>query len=201
MMKTRKQNIESFRMIYLKISYKINNASLGIYVSFLIMFLTSSCSIQNEVNKDDYRQISKTFSAKFYDKLDTINAQYDTRHFTRSLIKEFINKENVDYVIPIEIQINHDKLYIKFSDKDKKSYVLKYFGKCTNRKFVFYTNYKTITFPFLFMSKEMSKYSVYLSDENEIIFESYDVSEGMMLLFGAGNSSKKDYKFKIIKNE
>ncbi|GAB3711100.1 hypothetical protein [Flavobacterium koreense] len=201
MKKTMKKSLESFNRMDLKRYSKIINVYLRRKSKFLLLFLISSCSVQNEVNKDDYHHISKTFSAKFYDKLDTVNVQYDNRIFTRSLTKEFTNNDNVDYTKPIQVQIIDNELYLKFSDKNNKDYVLKFFGKYSKRKFVFYTNYETITFPILFIRKEMSKYSVYLSKEDEIIFENHNVNEGMLLLFGAGSSSNKDYKFKLINNE
>ncbi|WP_298120587.1 hypothetical protein [Flavobacterium sp.] len=194
-----KKNFESFNWMDLKRYSKIINFYLRRNSKFLMLFLISSCSVQNEINKDDYRHISKTFSAQFYDKLDTVNVQYNTSFFTRSLIKEFTNNDNVDYTKPTQIQIIDNQLYLKFSDKNSKSYVLKFFGKYSKRKFVFYTNYETITFPVVFTTKQISKYSVYLSKENEIIFKNYNVNEGMLLLFGAGTSSDKSYIFKLIK--
>lgn len=199
MKKTMKKKFESFNRMDLKRYSKIINAYLRRKSKFLLLFLISSCSVQNDINKDDYCNISKTFSAQFYDKLDTVNVQYDNRFFTRSFTKEFTNNENIDYTKPIQIQIIDNEMYLKFSDKNNKDYVLKFFGKHSNRKFVFYTNYETITFPVVFTTKQVSKYSVYLSKENEIIFKNYNVSEGMLLLFGAGTSSDKSYIFKLIK--
>lgn len=201
MKRTIKQNLESFNKLELLRYSKIINVYLKRQSKFLIIFLITSCSVQNEVNKDDYRQINNSFSAKFYDKLDTVNVKYDNSFFTRSFIKEFTNNDNVDYLKPIKIEIIGDIMYLQFSDKTNKDFVLKFFGKCSKKKFVFYTNYETITFPILFMTKEMSKYSIFLSDENEIIFKNHNVNEGMVLLFGAGTTSNKDYKFKLIKNE
>jgi hypothetical protein len=201
MKRTIKQNLESFNKIKILRYSKIINVFLKRQSKFSIIFLITSCSVQNEANKDDYRQINNSFSAKFYDKLDTINVKYDNSFYTRSFIKEFTNNDNVDYSRPINIQIIGDVMYLQFSEINKKDYVLKFFGKCSNKKFVFYTNYETITFPILFMTKQMSKYSIYLTDENEIIFKNHEVNEGMVLLFGAGTSSNKDYKFKLLKNE
>jgi hypothetical protein len=201
MKRTIKQNLESFNKIKILRYSKIINVFLKRQSKFSIIFLITSCSVQNEANKDDYRQINNSFSAKFYDKLDTINVKYDNSFYTRSFIKEFTNNDNVDYSRPINIQIIGDVMYLQFSEINKKVYVLKFFGKCSNKKFVFYTNYETITFPILFMTKQMSKYSIYLTDENEIIFKNHEVNEGMVLLFGAGTSSNKDYKFKLLKNE
>lgn len=194
-----KNNLISFNKMDLKRYSKTINVYLKRQSKFLLLFLVSSCSVQNVINTDDYQPISKTFSAKFYDKLDTVTVQYDNRFYTRSLTKGFTNNDNVDYTKPIQIQIIDNQLYLKFSDKNNKEYVIKFFGKCSKRKFVFYTNYETITFPVVFTTKQMSKYTVYLSNENEVIFKNYNVSEGMFLLFGAGGSSNRDYKFKLIK--
>ena len=140
-------------------------------------------------------------SVRFYDKLDTIQHQYGDQFFTRSFINEFTDKKNIDYNEPIEFKIHEDNLYVKFQDTFKKQFVIKVSGKRYRRRFVFYTNYETITFPILFMSKQMTKYSVYLSNYNEIIFEEQNVSEGMLLFIGGSQSSGFDYKFKIIKDE
>ena len=47
----------------------------------------------------------------------------------------------------------------------------------------------------------MTKYTVYLPTENEILFQNKSVNEGMLLLFGASNSSGYNYQFKILKDE
>lgn len=201
MRKIIKEHLTSFREEDLKKYSKIVNLYFRrkrIYIS--VLFITS-CGVQNEINRDDNKPISKGFSANFYDKSDTIRNQYDNRIFTRSLIKDFSNVDNIDYSKPIQLRIVNDNLYLKFVDTNKKEFVLKYYGKLQKRRFVFYTNYKTISFPIVLITKEMTKYSIYLSSENEIIFDNHNINEGMFLMFGAGNSSKYDYKFKIIKNE
>lgn len=169
------------------------------YVVFAFTLL--SCSVQNQINKDDFHAIPKNFSASFYDVLDTLDNQYNNKIYTRSLMKGFTKGNNIDYANPIKIKIEDKELLLQFEDANKKQHVLKFFGQRQKKRFVFYTNYQTVSFPILFIQKEMTKYSVYLSDTNEIIFEEHQVNEGMFLLFGAGNSSKSDYKFKLLKNE
>lgn len=167
----------------------------------LLLILLSSCSVQNQIDKDDFNSIPKNFSAVFYDQPDTIVNPYDNSIRIRSFVKDFTDKNNIDYSKPIRIDIMKKELYLQFEDTNKKKYVLQFFGEKHNKKFVFYTNYETVSFPILFMRKEMSKYSVYLSKKDELIVENHYVNEGMLLLFGAGNSSSSDYKFKLLKNE
>ncbi|HLO72430.1 MAG TPA: hypothetical protein VK164_00685 [Flavobacterium sp.] len=168
---------------------------------FFFLFFLTSCSVQNQINKEEFIRFPKSLSVRFYDKLDTITTQYDNRIVTRSFIKDFSNKNDIDFSKPIHLEINQKELYLKFKDKLQKQYVLKFYGKQYNKRFVFYTNYETITFPILFMSKQMTKYSVYLSNDNEVIFEEHNVNEGMLFVFGGGHSSRFDYRFKILKDE
>ena len=168
---------------------------------FIFLLLLTSCSVHNQINKDDYISISKDFSGSFYDKLDTLNAEYDGRIFTRSLMKEFTAVENIDYSKPIQISINKTELFLSFEDINQKQYVLKFYGKRHKKRFVFYTYYKTVSFPILFISKEIEKFEINFPSENEIVFENKSENQGMFLFFGAGGFSKLDYKFKLITNE
>lgn len=168
---------------------------------FVFLFMLLSCTIQKEIIKEDYKPIPEHLSVHFYDKLDSIVSLYDGSIRTRSLIKDFSNSDNINFLKPIQLQIVNNKLFMKFFDKNGKEYVMQFYGKRYKKKFVFYTNYKTISFPLLFISKEMTKYSVYLSDHNEIVFENINVNEGTFIIFGGGGSSQFDYKFKILKDE
>lgn len=168
---------------------------------FLFLLFLTSCSVQNQINNEEFIRLPKSLSVRFYDKLDTITTQYDNRIVTRSFIKDFSNKNDIDFSKPIHLEFNQKELYLKFEDKLHTQYVLKFYGKQFNKKFVFYTNYETISFPILFMSKQMTKYSVYMSNDNEIIFEEHNINEGMLLVFGGSQSSRFDYRFKILKDE
>lgn len=187
------ENFQSF------IEIQFRTFKTKLIVVFIFGF--ASCSVQNQIDKDEFQSILNNFSGSFYDKLDTIPIQLDNQIHTRSFVKQFVNLENVDYSKPIELTINEKELFLGFEDVNKKQYVLKFYGKRHKKRFVFYTNYETITFPILFMKKEMTKYSVCISNNNELIFTDHNVNEGMLLLFGGGHSSKSDYKFKILKNE
>jgi len=166
-----------------------------------IFWVFGACSIQNIVNRDDYKVVPKNFTGNFYDKLDTLQNNYDNKISTTSLIKRMANIDNVQYSRPIQMHINDKELFLNFEDIYGKRHVLKFHGKRYKNKFVFYTNYETVSFPIVFMTKEMTKYSVYLPNDTEIIFEKHNVNEGMLLLFGAGNSYKSDNKFKLLPNE
>ena len=168
---------------------------------FLFLFFLTSCSVQNKINKDNYLPIPKDFSASFYDKLDTISSNYDDRIYTRSLMKDLTNVESIDYLKAIKIELNQTEIYFRFETMDNKKYVVKYYGKLHRKRFVFYTNYKTVSFPILFITKEVEKFEINFPTENEIVFENKSVNEGMLMLLGAGHSSKSDYKFKLISNE
>ncbi len=167
----------------------------------VLVFGMASCSVQNQIDKDGFNRIPENFSANFYDKCDTIKMTYSDRSYTRSLMKDFTNRDNVDYSKPVRIAIDKRQMFLSFSDTNKKQHVLKFYGKRHKKKFVFYTNYETVSFPMLFLTKDMSRFTVYLSDENEIVFVNRNVNEGMLLLFGAGHSHTSNYKFKILKNE
>ena len=168
---------------------------------FIFVLFFSSCSVHNQINKDDYISISKDFSGSFYDKLDTLSAQYDGKIFTRSFMKEFTAVENIDYSKAIQIRINKTELFLSFEDINKKQYVLKFYGKLHKKRFVFYTYYKTVSFPILFISKEIEKFEINFPNENEIVFENKSENQGMFLIFGGGGASQLDFKFKLIKNE
>jgi hypothetical protein len=174
---------------------------LGNKWPFLFLILFTACSVQNQIYKDDFNRIPKDFSAVFYDQPDTIINPYDNHIRVRSLVKDFAEVNNINYRKPIQINVKQNKLYLKFEDNNQKKYVLQFFGGKRKKKFVFYTNYQTVSFPILFMTKEMTKYTVYLSKNDELIFENHNVNEGMLLFFGAGSSSTRDYKFKLLKNE
>ena len=179
---------------------KIKYRCFEVKLTFLFLILLTSCSIQNQIDKDDFNKIPKDFSAHFYDQPDTIVYPYDNRIRVRSLIRDFTDVI-VDYSKPIRIDLQQNKLYLNFEDTNQKKYALQFFGEKRQKKFIFYTNYETISFPILFMRKEMTKYTVCLSKSDEIIFENQSVSEGIVLFFGGASSSKRDYKFKLLKNE
>ena len=155
---------------------------------FIVHFV--SCSVHNQTNKDDYYAIPNKFTAKFYDRLDTIPNYYSNIVITRSLVKELTGNEIIDYSKPIQININNDELYLSFHNIFGNKYVFNFHGKLRKNKFVFYTNYETISFPIIFITKKATRYSIFIRNNKEITFENYHTSEGMVLMFGAGNSSE-----------
>ena len=161
----------------------------------------ASCSVQNQLDRDAFRNVPNHFSAQFYDRPDTIRYQYGDKFYIKSLLKDFIKTDLVNYSKPIEMTIKNEELFLKFEDSSQKISVLKFYGKWYRKKFVFYTNYQTVSFPGLLITKEMSRYTIFLSGDNEIIFRNHYANEGMVLFFGAGNSSVSDRKFKLLKNE
>lgn len=185
----------------LKLYLRFLNAYLRRNGAIVLVFVLTSCSVQNQISKDDFKIIPKDFSVGFYDRLDTIENQYDNRILTRSLIKEFTGTRNVDYEQPLQLKIEKDQLFMTFYDVSGNQFVLKFFGKLHKRKFVFYTNYETISFPILFISKETTKYSISIPSNDEILIQNFNSNEGMFLFFGAGHSWSKGYKFKLVKNE
>ena len=167
---------------------------------YVFILLLMSCSVQNEISKDDFKNIPKDLSGSFYDKLDTIGS-YDDKVFTRSLLKDLTDLETINYAVPIKIEIKKKSIFFTVEDDYKKQIVLKFYGKRYKNRFVFYKNYKTVSFPFLLMSKEMEKYRVYLTSTNEILFANNNENTGMLLFFGAGSSSNSDFQFKLFRNE
>ena len=165
-----------------------------------LLFMTS-CTVENQINKQNFNRIPEHFSARFYDKLDTLDYHYNNRIYTRSLMKDFSNLTTINYAKPIQIDINHKELFLSFEDVNGKQYVLEFYGKRQKNRFIFYTNYETVSFPIIFIKKEMTKYAVYVADENEIIFEQHNVNEDMFFLFGGGSASELNYKFKLLTNE
>lgn len=166
----------------------------------IFFFLGISCSVQDNISKDDFKKIPSNFSAQFYDKLDSVG-NYNNKVITRSLLTDFVDNNNINYAIPVKIAIVDNELFLSFKDVNEKQFVLKFYGKKYKSRFVFYTNYKTVSFPFILMSKEMQKYRIYLTNTNEIIFQKESENTGMLLFFGAGSSSVNDYQFKLLKNE
>lgn len=199
MKKIIKEKYESFKEKDLKNYSKIVNAYFRRKKVFSLMALTSiSCSVQNNIDTDNFKQLKPDFNLSFYDKLDTIRNQYDASISTRSFVKLFTDKNDVDYSKPVNIKMTENKMYLCFSDVQKKEFVLQFYGKLHKKKFVFYTNYKTINFPVLLLIKQMERYKIQLSENNELLIEKYNVNEGMMLCFGAGNSYENLYRFKIL---
>ncbi len=177
------------------------NLLIGIKWQCVLLLFLTSCGIHNQVNKDDNIKFPKDLSASFYDKLDTVSTDFNGTLYSRSLIKDLTNIDNIDYSKPIRIDLNRNELYINCETTNRKKYVFKYYGRRHNKRFVFYTNYKTISFPILIITKDVEKYEINFPNENEIVFENKSESQGMLLLIGAGRSSKSNYKFKLIRNE
>lgn len=204
MRKIFKENLASFREKDLKQYSKIVNQYFKRKCRFVFLFLIflTSCSVQNQINKEEFKRVPKTMSVRFYDKLDTIRyGECENNFFTTSFIKNLTNKENIDYSKSIEVKVIDNQLYIKFYDNLDKFNVLKFYGKRYRKRYVFYINYETISFPFLFISKQMTKYTIEIPDYNSILFKRNYSNEGMLLIFGAGNSSEKEYIFKTIRYE
>ncbi|RZK10926.1 MAG: hypothetical protein EOO46_08760 [Flavobacterium sp.] len=174
---------------------------LKLRLQFVLLLCLASCTVHNHISREEYESIPKDFSGKFYDQLDTIVAQYDNSIHTRSFMKGLSNIDNINYSKPIKIEIKQNEMYLSFEDTNAKQFVLKFYGKRHKNKFVFYTNYETVSFPILFISKNVNKYSVFMPTEKEIMFEDSSTNEGMFLFFGAGGSYKSDNKFKLIENE
>lgn len=168
-------------------------------VAALLVFITTmSCSVQNEISSDNFKKLEPNLDMKFYDKLDTIRNQYDASISTRSFVKLFTDKNDVDYSKPIVIKMTENKMYLHFNDSNMKEFVLVFHGKLHQKKFVFYTNYETINFPVLFMTKQMERFKIQISENNDLLVEKYNVNEGMLFCFGAGNSYENVYRFKIL---
>jgi hypothetical protein len=201
MRKIIEEHLESFREKDLKRYSRIVNRYFKRKFRFVFVFFLVSCSVQDAINKEEFEKIPKSMSVRFYDKLDTIQHQYGDQFFTRSFINEFTNKKNIDYNNPIEFKIHEDNLYVKFQDTFKKQFVIKVSGKRYRRRFVFYTNYETVSFPVIFISKQMTKFVLEFPNDESILIKRADTNEGMALFFGAGTSFEKEYIFKIIKDE
>ena len=201
MRKIIKEHLVSFREKDLKKYSRVVNRYFKRKFRFVFVLFLASCSVQNQINKEEFEKTPKKLSVRFYDKLDTIQHQYGNQFFTRSLINEFTDKKNIDYTKPIELKLQKDDLYITFQDILRKQFVIKINGKRHRKRFVFYTNYETISFPVILISKQMTKYSIEFPNNETVLFKRNYTSEGMFLLFGAGSSSEKEYIFKIIKDE
>ncbi|OYU80434.1 MAG: hypothetical protein CFE23_09260 [Flavobacterium sp. BFFFF1] len=169
------------------------------YLALLVSMI--SCSVQNQIDKSDFKRMPEHFSVSFYDKLDTLDYHYNNRIYTRSFVKDFVGLENIDFSKPIRATMNDNELFLDFEDTDKKQHVLKFYGQRRRNRFVFYTSYETVSFPVLFIKKDMTKFTVYLPNNNEILFQKHEVGEGMFLFFGGGSASKSDYKFKLLRDE
>lgn len=201
MRKIIEEHLESFREKDLKRYSRIVNRYFKLKFRFVFVFFLVSCSVQDAINKEEFEKIPKSMSVRFYDKLDTIQHQYGNQFFTRSFVNEFTDKKNIDYGEPIELKLQKDDLYIKFQDTLKKQFIIKVSGKRYRKRFVFYTNYETVSFPVIFISKQMTKFVLEFPNDDSILVKRADTNEGMALFFGAGSSSENEYIFKIIKDE
>lgn len=201
MRKIIEEHLESFREKDLKRYSRIVNRYFKRKFRFFFVFFLVSCRVQDAINKEEFEKIPKSMSVRFYDKLDTIQHQYGNQFFTRSFVNEFTDKKNIDYGEPIELKLQKDDLYIKFQDTLKKQFIIKVSGKRYRKRFVFYTNYETVSFPVIFISKQMTKFVLEFPNDDSILVKRADTNEGMALFFGAGSSSENKYIFKIIKDE
>ena len=195
------ESLASFREKDLKQYSKIINQYFKRKWRFVFVFFLVSCSVQNVIVQDEYKKIPKEMSVRFYDKLDTIQHQYGNQFFTRSFMNEFTDKKNIDFSVPIELQLLKDDLYIKFQDDFKKQFVIKVSGKRKRKRFVFYLNYETVSFPIIFITKQMIRYTIEFPKDDEVMIRRNSTNEGMLLFLGGGNSSQREYIFKIIKDE
>ncbi|AWA28830.1 hypothetical protein HYN48_01280 [Flavobacterium magnum] len=159
--------------------YRILRRTLCIALLGSIM----SCSIQNQTDKSDFKAMPEDFSARFYDKPDTLKYHQDNRIHTRSFVKDFAGNENIDFSKPIRITIHNTALFLDFDDTYGKKHVLQFCGQRRRNRFVFYTS------------------TLYLPNDREILVEKHQVGEGMFLLLGGGSSSKSNYQFKILQDE
>lgn len=201
MRKIIEEHLESFREKDIKRYSRIVNRYFKRKFRFVFVLFLVSCSVQDAINKEEFEKIPKSMSVRFYDKLDTIQHQYGNQFFTRSFVNEFTDKKNIDYGAPIELKLQKDDLYIKFQDTLKKQFIIKVSGKRYRKRFVFYTNYETVSFPVIFISKQMTKFVLEFPNDDSILVKRADTNEGMALFFGAGSSSENEYIFKIIKDE
>lgn len=201
MKKIFRENLASFREKDLKQYSRIINQYFKRKWRFVFVFVFVSCSVQNQIEKGDFKKIPRKMSVRFYDKLDTIKHQYGNQSFTRSFINEFIDKKNVDFSVPIELQLQKNDLYIKFQDDLKKQFVIKVSGKRKHKRFVFYLNYETVSFPVIFISKQMIRYTIEFPTNDSILINRSYTNEGMLLFLGGGSSYQNEYIFKIIKDE
>jgi hypothetical protein len=201
MRKIIEEHLESFREKDLKRYSRIVNRYFKRKFRFVFVLFLISCSVQDAINKEEFEKIPKSMSVRFYDKLDTIQHQYGNQFFTRSFVNEFTDKKNIDYSEPIELKLQKDHLFIKFQDTLKKQFVIKVSGKRYRKRFVFYTNYQTVSFPVIFISKQMTKFVLEFPNDDSVLVKRADTNEGMALFFGAGSSSENEYIFKIIKDE
>lgn len=203
MKKIELEKTECFRSKDLKKYSKNVNLYFKRKFRFIFFVMLVSCSAQSPLESEDYEQFPDNISVQFYDKLDTLHPVLNCEKtiYTRSFLKNFTQNEIVNYKTPLELKVIKNKLFLKFEDSFKKSHVIEFSGKKYKDRFVFHTNYRTINFPGLYTTKEMTKYICSLQNRHELIITEYSMSEGMLLFFGAGSSYKQVYKFKILKNE
>lgn len=201
MRKICKECFEFFREKDLKHYSKIVNQYFKRSSRFVFVLFLTSCSVQNLINKEEFKKIPKTAQFQFYDKLDTLETPCNDNVYTRSFMKTLSNNTTINYSKPIEAHIVENQLYIKFYDNQNKFHVLNFFGKRQGKRFIFYINYETISFPFLFISKEMTKFTIQIPNNSSILFQMNSTNEGAVLLFGAGNSYSEEYIFKTINHD
>lgn len=182
MKKIFRENLASFREKDLKQYSRIINQYFKRKWRFVFVFALVSCSVQNQIEKADFKKIPKTMKVRFYDKLDTIQHQYGNQSFTRSFINEFTDKKNIDFSVPIELQLQENDLYVKFQDDFKKQFVIKVSGKRKRKRFVFYLNYETVSFPIIFISKQMIRYTIEFPTNDSILISRSYTNEGLSLI-------------------
>lgn len=162
----------------------------------MLFFLCVSCGVQQETSKGYFKKIPKEFQGSFYDNLETVGT-FEAKVITKSFMKN-LTSSNVNYNKPIIVKIQRNTLFIKFEDMDCKSYVMQFYGKRNKNKFVFYTHYKTVSVPLILVTKEMVKYKIKLTQNNEIVFTNNSENSAMLLVFGDGRSYDFEYQFKLL---
>lgn len=203
MKKIELEKIEYFRSKDLKKYSKKVNLYFKRKFRFVFVVILVSCSAQSPIESENYEKFPENFSAHFYDKLDTLQpvSSCDQRIYTRSFLKNFTQNETVNYQVPLEIKIRNEKIFLRFEDIFHNYHVIQFYGKKYKDKYVFYTNYKTISFPVLFTTKEMTKYICSLQNNNEFVVKEYSVNEANLFFLGAGNAYNQVYRFKILNHE
>ncbi|MCU0351289.1 MAG: hypothetical protein MUF43_10755 [Flavobacterium sp.] len=194
--------LESFREKDLQKYSQVVNQYFRRKCRWVLLFpiLFTSCAVQN-LHDTKYKPIAKEGNFTFYDHLDTIYYDGGAQFYTKSFLERVTKKENVNYEKPVQLQIKNQVLYLQFEDCSQKKYVLQFHGRRYRKRFVFYLNYETVSFPFLFVTKHMTKFTVQLPENNYLAIKENSANEGMVLLFGAGNSFTNSYLFKIISDE
>lgn len=180
-------------------NYSISIKNLkNIVIISICFWVLASCASHKVIRRNELKELPNTFIANC---LFVPEISKQSTYSPSNFIKDFNDKDSFITSNVVEVKLIDNNLFIKYQTSLDREIVLSFGGTKYNRKFEFYKKYDTITLPFLCMSKQMEKYTMYLNTKDEIVFVKKVDKNGFLLFMAAGSTYEEVYKFKCTTNE